>query len=159
MTEEGEVCYVTTVYDLTLANYGVNRGLGGEAPKDFYDDVPFTPAWQEKITGVKRELVIQIAREFAQNALDTNGRSMIIMGAGINHWFNSDTIYRAVLNLVLSRWGTRCERRRLGTLCWSRKITTGRRMANNRDGKRLARAAEITKRYIFLLFRNRSMAV
>ncbi|MEC0685505.1 molybdopterin-dependent oxidoreductase, partial [Bacillus haynesii] len=25
----------------------------------------------------------------------------IIVGAGINHWFNSDTIYRAVLNLVL----------------------------------------------------------
>ncbi|MBO1911089.1 molybdopterin-dependent oxidoreductase, partial [Microvirga sp. 3-52] len=46
------------------------------------------------------ELVTQIAREFAQNALDTGGRSMIIMGAGINHWFNSDTIYRAILNLV-----------------------------------------------------------
>ena len=26
---------------------------------------------------------------------------MIIMGAGINHWFNSDTIYRAILNLVM----------------------------------------------------------
>lgn len=26
---------------------------------------------------------------------------MIIVGAGINHWFHSDTIYRAVLNLVL----------------------------------------------------------
>ena len=26
---------------------------------------------------------------------------MIIVGAGINHWFNSDTIYRAVLNLAL----------------------------------------------------------
>ena len=63
--------------------------------------MPFTPAWQEKMTGVKRELIIQIAREFAQNAVDTNGRSMIIVGAGINHWFNSDTIYRAVLNLVL----------------------------------------------------------
>ena len=43
----------------------------------------------------------QVAREFAQNAIDTKGRSMIIMGARINHWFNSDTIYRAVLNLVL----------------------------------------------------------
>ncbi len=53
MTEEGEV-FVTTVYDLTLANYGVNRGLGGQEQKDFNDDVPFTPAWQEKITGVKR---------------------------------------------------------------------------------------------------------
>src|SRR5699024_2475543 len=39
-------------------------------------------------------------REFAQNAIDTGGRSMSIMGAGINHWFNSDTIYRSILNLV-----------------------------------------------------------
>ena len=97
----GEVIYTTTVYDLTLANYGVDRSLGGESAKTLEDDIPFTPAWQEKITGVKRELVTQIAREFAQNALDTNGRSMIIMGAGINHWFNSDTIYRAVINLIL----------------------------------------------------------
>src|SRR5699024_10050100 len=67
-----------------------------------YDDVaPFSPAWQEDITGVDRNLVIKIAREFAQNAIDTKGRSMIIVGAGINHWFNSDTIYRAVVNLVL----------------------------------------------------------
>ncbi|KYD16469.1 Respiratory nitrate reductase alpha chain [Parageobacillus caldoxylosilyticus] len=99
-TEDGET-YVTTVYDFVLANYGVDRGIGGNVARTYDDLVPFTPAWQEAITGVKRELVIKIAREFAQNAIDTNGRSMIIVGAGINHWFNSDTIYRAVLNLVL----------------------------------------------------------
>ncbi|KYC92077.1 nitrate reductase subunit alpha [Heyndrickxia coagulans] len=99
-TEEEEL-YVTTVYDLVLANYGVDRGIGGDVAKDYDEDIPFTPGWQEKVTGVKRELAIKIAREFAQNAIDTNGRSMIIVGAGINHWFNSDTIYRAVLNLVL----------------------------------------------------------
>ncbi|MFO1444799.1 nitrate reductase subunit alpha [Bacillus sp. Bva_UNVM-123] len=97
----GNIFYTTTVYDLTLANYAVDRGLGGETAKSLDDDIPFTPAWQEKITGVKKELVVKIAREFAQNSLDTDGRSMIIVGAGINHWFNSDTIYRAVLNLVL----------------------------------------------------------
>lgn len=26
---------------------------------------------------------------------------MIVMGAGTNHWYNSDLIYRAMLNLVL----------------------------------------------------------
>ena len=40
---------------------------------------------------VKRELIIQIAREFAQNAVDMNGRSMSIVGAGINHWFNNES--------------------------------------------------------------------
>ncbi|MEC3839636.1 nitrate reductase subunit alpha [Bacillus amyloliquefaciens] len=97
----GEEVYVTTVFDLILANYGVNRGIGKQAAVSYDDPDPFTPAWQERITGIKREAVIQIAREFAQNAIDTDGRSMIIVGAGINHWFNSDTIYRAVLNLVL----------------------------------------------------------
>lgn len=99
-TADGEK-YVTTVYDLVLANYGVDRGIGENAAKSYDDDIPFTPGWQEKITGVKREQVIKIAREFADNAIETGGRSMVIVGAGINHWFNSDTIYRAILNLVM----------------------------------------------------------
>ncbi|AOM82175.1 nitrate reductase subunit alpha [Salisediminibacterium beveridgei] len=97
----GETIYVTTVFDVMMANYGVDRGLGSQAAKDFDDLHPYTPAWQEAVTGVPKEQVIQIAREFAQNAIDTNGRSMIIMGAGINHWYNSDTIYRTVINLIL----------------------------------------------------------
>ena len=105
------------------------------------------------MTGVKRELIIQIAREFAQNAVDTNGRSMIIVGAGINHWFNSDTIYRAVLNLVLLV-GAQGVNGGGWLIMLVKKIKTSRRMANNRDGKRLARSTEITKRYILLLFRN-----
>lgn len=97
----GEIEYITTVYDLMLANYGIDRGIGGEVASTYDKVAPFSPAWQEKITGVDKNLVIKVAREFAQNAIDTNGRSMIIMGAGINHWFNSDTIYRAIINLIL----------------------------------------------------------
>src|SRR5699024_138788 len=97
----GKVEYVTSVYDLMLANYGIDRGIGGEIANDYDDIEAFTPAWQEQITGVNRNLVIKIAREFAQNAIDTNGRSMIIVGAGINHWYHSDAIYRAVVNLVI----------------------------------------------------------
>jgi nitrate reductase alpha subunit len=99
---DGTTRFVATTYDLMLSQYGVKRnGSTGEAAS-YEDETSFyTPAWQEKITGVKASLVIQIAREFAQNSLDTNGRSMIIMGAGINHWFNSDTIYRSILNLVM----------------------------------------------------------
>ena len=44
---------VTTVLDLMLATYGVARdGLPGEWPEG-YDDaaLPYTPAWQEAITG------------------------------------------------------------------------------------------------------------
>ncbi|MFD2657080.1 nitrate reductase subunit alpha [Gracilibacillus thailandensis] len=97
----GKIEYVTTVYDLMLANYGIDRGIGGDVASSYDEIEAFTPAWQEKITGVDRNLVTKIAREFAQNAIDTNGRSMIIVGAGINHWFHSDAIYRAVVNLVI----------------------------------------------------------
>lgn len=97
ITQNGETTYVATVFDLTLAHYGIVPGQ--ETAYD--EDTAYTPAWQERLTGVKKEAAIQIAREFAQNAVDTNGRSMIIMGAGINHWYHSDVIYRAILNLVL----------------------------------------------------------
>ncbi|MFE5741481.1 nitrate reductase subunit alpha [Streptomyces celluloflavus] len=94
---------VTTVFDLLLTTYGVHReGLTGDWPAG-YDDAtwPCTPAWQEEITSVPAAQVIRIAREFARNAEQTRGRSMIVMGAGTNHWFHSDTIYRAFLTLLL----------------------------------------------------------
>ncbi|MFD1864153.1 nitrate reductase subunit alpha [Planococcus chinensis] len=99
---DGTERYAATVYDLMMSQYGVARTDSPYNAKDYYDESShYTPAWQEKVTSVKASIVIQIAREFAQNSIDTGGRSMIIMGAGINHWFNSDTIYRAILNLVV----------------------------------------------------------
>jgi nitrate reductase / nitrite oxidoreductase, alpha subunit len=93
---------VTTVYDLMLAQYGVARpGLPGQWPADFDDPAsPYTPAWQEPITGVPAGAVTRIAREFADNADRSGGRSMILMGAGTNHWFHSDATYRAMLALT-----------------------------------------------------------
>ncbi|MDB1089841.1 nitrate reductase subunit alpha [Streptomyces sp. ACA25] len=113
-TEGGSVMYrgvpvrriggrlVTTVFDLMLAQYGVERDdLPGSWPSS-YDDAsePYTPAWQETITSVPAEQAARIGREFARNAERTQGRSMIVMGAGTNHWFHSDTIYRAFLALT-----------------------------------------------------------
>ena len=100
--QNGEKIYVSTIYDLMASQYGIRR-FNHPLEATGYDDENslYSPKWQEKITGVKSSVVVQIAREFAQNAIDTEGRSMIIMGAGINHWFNSDTIYRAILNLVI----------------------------------------------------------
>ncbi|WP_163651828.1 nitrate reductase subunit alpha [Listeria sp. PSOL-1] len=100
---DGTKRFVATVFDVMLSQYGIARYENDPLAAKGLDDATseYTPAWQEKITGVKASIVTQIAREFAQNALDTDGRSMIIMGAGINHWFNSDTIYRSILNLVI----------------------------------------------------------
>jgi nitrate reductase alpha subunit len=93
---------VTTVYDLLLAQYGVGRdGLPGYWPTGLDDaSQPYTPAWQESITGLPAATVARVAREFASNAEESRGRSMIVMGAGTNHWFHSDTIYRSFLTLT-----------------------------------------------------------
>ena len=99
---EERYALVATVFDLTAANYGVPRGLAGEtAASNYDDDVPYTPAWQEKITGVKRDQVIAVARQFADNADKTRGKSMIIIGAAMNHWYHSDMNYRGIINMLM----------------------------------------------------------
>ncbi len=93
---------VATVFDLTVANYGIPRGLEGENAATNYDqDLPYTPAWQEKITGVKRDQVIAVARQFADNADKTKGKSMVIIGAAMNHWYHSDMNYRGIINMLM----------------------------------------------------------
>ena len=97
----GAPVWVTTVLDLLMAQVGVRRGLPGAYPTGYDDATGYSPAWQEQITGVDRSSCIRVARELAENSAASKGRSMIIMGAGINHWFHNDTIYRAILNLVV----------------------------------------------------------
>ncbi len=93
---------VATVFDLQVANYGIARGLAGEmAATSFDDDTPYTPAWQERITGTPRDQLITVARQFAENADKTQGRSMVIIGAAMNHWYHSDMNYRGIINMLM----------------------------------------------------------
>ncbi len=93
---------VASVFDLFVANYGVDRGFGGEHLAADYDEIaPYTPAWAEKISGVPRDQIITTAREFARNAEKTNGRSMVILGAGLNHWYHMDMNYRGIINMLV----------------------------------------------------------
>jgi len=99
---EERYALVATVFDLTVAHYGVARGLEGEnAARSYDEDTPYTPAWQEKITGVPREQVIAVARQFADNAEKTRGKSMVIIGAAMNHWYHSDMNYRGIINMLM----------------------------------------------------------
>ncbi|MGO4562588.1 nitrate reductase subunit alpha [Rhizobiales bacterium 3FA27D7] len=93
--------YVASVFDLLCANYGLDRGLGGDCAKSFDDNVPYTPAWQEMITGVSAAHAIDVARGFAKNADKTKGRSMVIIGAGMNHWYHQDMGYRSIINMLM----------------------------------------------------------
>ena len=94
-TVDGPVL-VTTVYDLTMSQYGVSRGLEGNYPADYSDkNAAYTPAWQEIFTGISADTVLQFAREWASTAEITGGKCMIIVGAGINHWYHGNLMYRA----------------------------------------------------------------
>ena len=95
---------VTTVYDLIMGQYGVGRGLAGDYPKDYTDkNSAYTPAWQEIFTGIDSKTVLQFAREWANTADTTQGKCMIIVGAGINHWYHANLMYRAgAMALMLS---------------------------------------------------------
>ena len=102
-TDSGELL-VATVFDLMAAQLGIALPEAQittlDYPENYDDPKPFTPAWQESITGVPSEDVIRTAREFAANAEQTHGKSMIFLGAGTNHWYHSDMIYRSILNLT-----------------------------------------------------------
>ncbi|MDD3992539.1 MAG: nitrate reductase subunit alpha [Desulfobacteraceae bacterium] len=95
---------VTTVFDLMAAQLGVPLPGAPEWPADYpadeNDPQPCTTAWQEAITGVPAADALRVAREFADNAEKTRGKSMIFLGAGTNHWYHSDMVYRAIVNLT-----------------------------------------------------------
>lgn len=101
-TADGKTVTVATVYDLLMAQYGVSRGLKGDYPKDYDDEnFPYSPAWQEKYTGIGRKDLLQFAREWGSTAEHTNGKCTIIIGAGINHWYHANLMYRAGIHALM----------------------------------------------------------
>jgi len=98
-TENGKVP-VATVYDLLMAQYGVGRGLEGY-PTNYEDDSNFTPAWAEKYTGISPDTLIRFAREWANTAEKTGGKCTVIIGAGINHWYHANLMYRAAIHALM----------------------------------------------------------
>ncbi|MFQ5558368.1 MAG: molybdopterin-dependent oxidoreductase, partial [Acidimicrobiales bacterium] len=102
-TVDGPVS-VTTVFDLLNARFGVDRGLAGYDAAGYDDDgVPYTPAWQEQYTGIHRDTVIEFARQWGRNGELTEGRNLIIIGAGANHWYHNNLLYRSgIVALMLT---------------------------------------------------------
>ena len=98
-TADGQVP-VATVYDLLMAQYGVGRGLEGY-PKNYEEDATYTPAWAEKYTGIAPETLIRFAREWASTAEKTGGKCTVIIGAGINHWYHANLMYRAAIHALM----------------------------------------------------------
>ena len=87
---------------MQMSHCGVARdGLSGDFASSYDDDKSFSPAWQEKYTGIGRDTIIQMAREWSDNAEVTKGKSQIIVGASINHWYHADLIYRAFTGALM----------------------------------------------------------
>jgi nitrate reductase alpha subunit len=100
---EGDVL-VTTGLELLLAQYGVRQGKRkGDWPKGYDDpEAPYTPAWQEKFTGVQASVVERFARQWAVTAEKTGGKCSVIIGAGANHWYHNNLLYRScIVPLIL----------------------------------------------------------
>ena len=93
---------VATVYDLLMGQYCVPRGLEGDYPAD-YDDAstPYTPAWSELYTGIDRATLIKFAREWGVTAEKTGGKCTVIIGAGVNHWYHANLMYRAAIHALI----------------------------------------------------------
>ena len=101
-TANGEKIAVATIFDVQMAHYGVPRGLSGDYPTDYTDkSSAYTPAWQEIFTGIDSKTIISIAREWGETGEITEGKNMVIVGAGVNHWYHCNLIYRSAIMALM----------------------------------------------------------
>jgi nitrate reductase alpha subunit len=64
------------------------RPAGRTRPRTSTTTRPTRRPGRKRITGTPREQLITVARQFADNADKTQGRSMVIIGAAMNHWYH-----------------------------------------------------------------------
>ena len=91
------------VYDLFLANYGVDRGFGGEQRRhDLRRDRALHAGLGRERSPASRATRSSRSRASSpRNAEKTKGRSMVILGAGMNHWYHMDMNYRGIINMLV----------------------------------------------------------
>ena len=80
---------------------GLTAALAAPAPRASTTTSPTRPPGRKPITGVAADKAIAVARGFADNAEKTKGRSMVIIGAGMNHWYHQDMGYRSIINFLM----------------------------------------------------------
>lgn len=85
-----------------LVNYGLECGLNDVNCVISYDDVKvYILVWVEQIIGVFCSQIICIVCEFVDNVDKMYGRSMIIVGVGLNYWYYFDMNYRGLINMLI----------------------------------------------------------
>ena len=48
-----------------------------------------------------RDVLIRFAREWGKTALLTKGKCTVIIGAGVNHWYHGNLMYRAAIHALM----------------------------------------------------------
>ena len=115
---------VTTVFDLMLAQYGVQRD--GSARHVAAGLRRRGRALHARLAGAdhvgaRRAGACGSPGRWPPTPRSPQGRTMIIMGAGICQWFHGDATYRAVLALLHAHRLDGPQRRRLGALRRARR--------------------------------------
>ena len=112
-------------------------------PRTYDDDsVPFTPAWAEKITGVSRDADHPPwPASSPTTAEKTGGKSMVIVGAGLNHWYHMDMNYRGIINMLVMCGCVGQSGRWLEPLCGPGKTAPANRLATTGLRARLGASA------------------
>jgi nitrate reductase alpha subunit len=101
--KEGEhrEALVATVFDLQVAQYGIDRGLGQTGAKSYDDDAPYTPGLGRERSPACRATRSSRGARVRRERRQDQGKSMVIIGAAMNHWYHSDMNYRGVINLLM----------------------------------------------------------
>jgi hypothetical protein len=117
------------------------------------------PGLGAKVTGVKAADIERTGREFADNAAKTKGKSMVIMGAAINHWYHNDHVLPGDHESAAHVRLRRPERRRLGALRRPGKAAAASRLGADRLRPRLAPSAAPHELHLVLVFPHRPVAL
>ncbi len=46
-------------------------------------------------------MLVRFAREWGRTAEFTNGKCMVIIGAGVNHWYHNNLMYRSAIHALM----------------------------------------------------------
>ena len=100
--KDGEAL-VATVFDLFVANYGLDRGLGAASTsRQATTTICHTRRpGRRRSPACRRRRSSPLRANSPRNAEKTNGKSMVILGAGLNHWYHMDMNYRGIINLLV----------------------------------------------------------
>ena len=153
---------VTTVFDLLMAQYGGARATACRASGRPATTTP-QPVHAGLAGGDHRRCPRRPRRGWRASSPATpscpSGRSMIAMGAGTNHWFHSDQIYRTFFTLIDAVRLPGRERRRLGALRRAGEGAPADRVPDSRVRSRLAAADPAHDRHLVLLPAHRPVAL